>query len=158
MCIDVWLYQPINICLCWRISVCIMAWINVSVYKNQCYYNRQNTGSFKQSRGARLWVGMGLSYLPARLHRLGEFIPWNRLLGSWRVLKFGLRALSFSWWWLCGRGVGLTARIKEIWKTLFFYRFQVKVDLQYFDSKRKLWRKMIWNKCFGSKMKNLMRN
>ncbi len=26
--------------------------------------------------------GKGLSYRPARLHRLAEFIPWNRFLGS----------------------------------------------------------------------------
>jgi hypothetical protein len=32
--------------------------------------------------GARNRVGIGLSYRPARLHRLAEFIPWNRFLGS----------------------------------------------------------------------------
>ncbi len=35
---------------------------------------------------------IGLSYQPARLHRLAESIPWNRFLGSWNVNKFGLRA------------------------------------------------------------------
>jgi hypothetical protein len=30
--------------------------------------------------GARNRVGIGLSYRPARLHRLAEFIPWNRFL------------------------------------------------------------------------------
>ncbi len=35
-------------------------------------------GIFKQSMGARNRVGIGLSYQPARLHRLAEFIPWNR--------------------------------------------------------------------------------
>ncbi len=34
-------------------------------------------GIFKQSMGARNQVGIGLSYRPARLHRLVEFIPWN---------------------------------------------------------------------------------
>ena len=32
--------------------------------------------------GARNQGGIGLSHRPARLHRLAEFIPWNRLLGS----------------------------------------------------------------------------
>jgi hypothetical protein len=31
---------------------------------------------------ARNLAGMGLSYRPARLHRLAESIPWNRFLGS----------------------------------------------------------------------------
>jgi hypothetical protein len=30
--------------------------------------------------GARNRVGIGLSYRPARLHRLTELVPWNRLL------------------------------------------------------------------------------
>ncbi len=42
-------------------------------------------GIFKQSMGARNRVGIGLSYLPARLHRLAEFIHWNRFLGSINV-------------------------------------------------------------------------
>ncbi len=32
-------------------------------------------GIFKHSMGARNRVGIGLSYRPARLHRLAEFIP-----------------------------------------------------------------------------------
>jgi hypothetical protein len=39
---------------------------------------------------ARNRVGIGLSYRPARLHRLAEFIPWNRFLGSINVQKYGL--------------------------------------------------------------------
>jgi hypothetical protein len=35
--------------------------------------------------GARNRVGIGLSYRTARLHRLAEFIPWNRFLGSINV-------------------------------------------------------------------------
>jgi hypothetical protein len=42
-------------------------------------------GIFKQSMGARNRVGIGLSYRPARLHRLAEFIPWNQFLGSINV-------------------------------------------------------------------------
>jgi hypothetical protein len=34
-------------------------------------------GIFKQAMGARNRVGIGLSYRPARLHRLAELIPWN---------------------------------------------------------------------------------
>jgi hypothetical protein len=33
---------------------------------------------FKQSMRARNQVGIGLSYRPARLRRLPEFIPWNQ--------------------------------------------------------------------------------
>jgi hypothetical protein len=40
---------------------------------------------FKQSLGARNQGVIGLSYRPARLHRLAEFIPWNRFLGSINV-------------------------------------------------------------------------
>jgi hypothetical protein len=40
---------------------------------------------FKQSRGARNRVGIGLSYPPDRLHRLADVIPWNRFLGSINV-------------------------------------------------------------------------
>ncbi len=44
------------------------------------------TGIFKQSMGARNRVGIGLSYRPARRHRLAEFIPWNLFpLGSINV-------------------------------------------------------------------------
>jgi hypothetical protein len=36
---------------------------------------------FKKSIGARNRGGIGLSYRPARLHRLAEFIPWNQFRG-----------------------------------------------------------------------------
>jgi hypothetical protein len=42
-------------------------------------------GILKKSMGARHRVGIGLSYRPARLHRLAEFIPLNRFLGSINV-------------------------------------------------------------------------
>jgi hypothetical protein len=41
--------------------------------------------NLKKSMGARNRGGIGLSYRPARLHRLAEFIPWNRFLGSINV-------------------------------------------------------------------------
>jgi hypothetical protein len=37
--------------------------------------------------GARNRVGIGLLYLPARLHRLAESIPWNRFLYPLKVFK-----------------------------------------------------------------------
>jgi hypothetical protein len=40
---------------------------------------------FKQSMGARNRGGIGLSYRPARLHRLAEFIHGNRFLDSINV-------------------------------------------------------------------------
>ncbi len=43
--------------------------------------------SLEHSMGARNRVGIGSSYLPARLHRLAEFIRCNRFLGSLKVLK-----------------------------------------------------------------------
>ncbi len=42
-------------------------------------------GIFKKSMGARHRVGIGLSYRPARLHRLAELMPWHRFLGSIKV-------------------------------------------------------------------------
>jgi hypothetical protein len=50
------------------------------ILKSQYFLYR--AGIFKQSMGARNRVGIVLSYRPARLHRLAELIPWNRLLGS----------------------------------------------------------------------------
>jgi hypothetical protein len=40
--------------------------------------------------GARHRVGIGLLYRPARLHRLAEFIPWNRFRGPIHVQKYQL--------------------------------------------------------------------
>jgi NAD(P)-dependent dehydrogenase (short-subunit alcohol dehydrogenase family) len=40
--------------------------------------------------GARHGVGIGLLYRPARLHRLAEFIPWNRFRGPIHVQKYQL--------------------------------------------------------------------
>ncbi len=42
-------------------------------------------GIFKISMGARHRVGIGLSYRPARLHRLAELMSLNRFLGSINV-------------------------------------------------------------------------
>ncbi len=51
----------------------------------------------KQSMGARNRVGIGLSYPPARLPRLAEFIPWNQFLGSIVVYKYGLWRSRRAW-------------------------------------------------------------
>jgi hypothetical protein len=40
--------------------------------------------------GSRNRGRIGLSYKPARLNRLAEFIPWNRFLGFINVQKYGL--------------------------------------------------------------------
>ncbi len=39
-------------------------------------------GILEQSMEASDPVEIGLSYLSARLHRLAEWVPWNRFLGS----------------------------------------------------------------------------
>ncbi len=52
-----------------------------------------SAGIFKQSIGARNHVGIGLSFWPARLHRLAELIPWNQFRGFSKVKKFGLSIL-----------------------------------------------------------------
>jgi hypothetical protein len=50
--------------------------------------------------GYRNRVGIGLSYRPARLHSLAEWVPWNRFLGSLKVQKFGLWFITPSrFWW-----------------------------------------------------------
>jgi hypothetical protein len=47
-------------------------------------------GIFKESIGARNRGGIEFSYRPARLHRLAEFIPWNRFLDSIKVQIYRL--------------------------------------------------------------------
>ncbi len=55
-----------------------------------------SVGILEQSMGAKNRVGIGLLYLPARLHTVGR---WNRFLGidSWLVkyLKYQLSTSSF---------------------------------------------------------------
>jgi hypothetical protein len=48
---------------------------------------RYRAGIFKKSMGATNRGGIGLSYRPARLHRLTEFIPWNPFRGPYKHLK-----------------------------------------------------------------------
>jgi hypothetical protein len=42
-------------------------------------------GILEQAMGARNRTGIGLSYRPARLHRMAESISWNRFLVSIKV-------------------------------------------------------------------------
>jgi hypothetical protein len=55
-----------------------------------------SAGIFEQSMGARNRVGIGLSYRIATLHGLPEWIPWNRFLGSVKVLKTRLSSISVA--------------------------------------------------------------
>ncbi len=48
--------------------------------------------------GARHRVGIGLLYRPARLHRLAEFIPWNRFRGPIHVQKYQLCTYVSTLW------------------------------------------------------------
>jgi hypothetical protein len=54
--------------------------------------------------GARNRGGIGLSYRPARLHRLAEFIPWNQFRGPINISKYGLRGTIYT---VCNGGDGL---------------------------------------------------
>ncbi len=47
-------------------------------------------GILEQYMGSRNRVGLGLSYRPARIHRLAESIPWNRFLGFLKNWKYRL--------------------------------------------------------------------
>jgi hypothetical protein len=62
-------------------------------------YRHARAGIFKESMGARNRGGIGLSYRPARLHRLAEFISWNRFLGSINVYGLRLHRLAESIPW-----------------------------------------------------------
>ncbi len=53
-------------------------------------FSGSSAGILEQSMGARNRVGIGLSYRPARPHRLADSIPWNRFPGSFKVKKYRL--------------------------------------------------------------------
>jgi hypothetical protein len=60
--------------------------LNHSAEENSQFCLLEGTGNselefFKKSMGARNRGGIALSYRPARLHRLAEFIPWNQFRG-----------------------------------------------------------------------------
>jgi hypothetical protein len=57
------------------------------VKTNYVAHTSINAGILEQSMGDRNQVGIGLSYRPARLHRLAESILWNRFLVALNVLN-----------------------------------------------------------------------
>jgi hypothetical protein len=55
--------------------------LSSSQFLSAIYIEENRAVIFKKSMGARHRGGIGFSYMPARLHRLAEFIPWNRYRG-----------------------------------------------------------------------------
>ncbi len=77
-----------------------------------------------------------LAYLPARLHRLLESIPWNRFLGSLNVYKFGLSTVfSLS---LCAMQVPASLFLLLLFQTLLRLN-----RVNNFELKSK-WEKVSW--------------
>jgi hypothetical protein len=81
-------------------------------------YRPASAGIVEQSMGSRNRVGIGWSYRPAMLYRLAKSIPWNRCLGSIKVLKYRLigwrnRFLGIDSW--------ATKKFKNTWKCSFIY-------------------------------------
>ncbi len=72
-------------------------------------------GIFKESLGARNRGGIELSYRSARLHRLAEFIPWDRFLGFINVWKYGL-----------GYTPPLSTLLCTLWETLRKCQFRLQ--------------------------------
>jgi hypothetical protein len=62
-------------------------------------------------------VGIGVSYLPARLHRLAELIYWNQFLGSLKVVSSekvgGSRVTSTLGTWYGGVVMGVLLSFNE---------------------------------------------
>jgi hypothetical protein len=95
-----YIFSPIRICGfdIYRLSI-----IGTSIW---------TAGIFKKSLGARKRGGIGFSYRPARLHRLAEFITWNRFLGLHKRLKIraqlwtikSLFHVSYFWSNTCFKG------------------------------------------------------
>ncbi len=82
---------PFLVCYGW----CCLYWPTIVGREDACLSSSNNNsvgmthaaraGIFKQSMGVRNRIGIELSYQPARLHRLAEFIPRNRFMGSINV-------------------------------------------------------------------------
>jgi|LakMenE01Jun11ns_1017448.scaffolds.fasta_scaffold8843504_1 hypothetical protein len=70
-----------------------------------------SAGIFKQSMGARNQVGIGFSYLPARLHSLADFFSLESILGLLISLKFGLWTLTLD----------LYQRTQQLWQKTSIY-------------------------------------
>jgi hypothetical protein len=67
------------------IIVCVVVRYLHRHFKPKTRVGKTGAGIFKQSMGARNRGGIGLSYWPARLHRLAEFIPCYQFRGSIKV-------------------------------------------------------------------------
>ncbi len=84
----------------------------INVCSKAIYYGMSHTCRdeiFKQSMEARNRVGIGLSYWPSRLHRLAEFIPWNRFLGSINFKNTGYALVP----------VPLPTQLNRIWRAIW---------------------------------------
>jgi hypothetical protein len=55
---------------------------------------KDSAGILEPFMGARKRVGIEFSDRLARLHRLADSIPWNRFLGSIKVLKYRIWGLE----------------------------------------------------------------
>ncbi len=94
---DLWFFVSKNLSTLWRPEENCFQGLIVALEVLYCRLARSTSGLkirwdsagiFKQSMGAGNRVRIGLSYRPARLHRLAELIPWNRFLGSLNVYKY----------------------------------------------------------------------
>ncbi len=105
-------------------------WSNNELYKKGVdhvgsEYVEYCAGIIEPSMRARNRIGIGLSYRPARLHRLTKLIPWHRILGSLKAWKYRLpiaffsveitkEIVSLTIWLLCGE----ISRCSCNWMTL----------------------------------------
>ncbi len=80
------LLMRLSIPICWWWLLNCSTWYLIdAIVCHIIYFEKVRAGIFKESMGARHRGGRGLSYRPARLHRLTKFIPWNRFRGSLHV-------------------------------------------------------------------------
>jgi hypothetical protein len=68
-------------------SVCSQAFCRLMAPGQAQCVEAYRAGIFKQSMGARNREGIGLSYRPARLHRLAELMPWESIPRLIKTLK-----------------------------------------------------------------------
>ncbi len=63
--------------------------VNIQTTLPECFHWKNATqmyaGILNNLLGVKNPVGIGLSYRPARLHRLAELVPKNRFLGSLKI-------------------------------------------------------------------------
>jgi hypothetical protein len=88
----------------------MLEWIDSASLRRLAGLYTNRAGIFKEAMGARNRGGRGLLYRPARLHRLAEFIPWNRFRGPIHVQKYQLRVVLPRWESIPGLLKGLHIR------------------------------------------------